>query len=69
MTMRAALAVILTAGFVWAGSAVYVLRTADSAPAPRAEICEPGEPRSADGTCGLSWDDIRNQPIQTGQGK
>lgn len=64
MKIRAALAVALTAGFIWTGSAVYVIRTDDSAPA-RAEVCEPGEPRSADGTCGLSWDDIRNQPTYT----
>lgn len=59
--IRAMLAVLVTAGVVWAG----VLTT--QPPAPVAEACAPGVPVSMDGTCGLSWDDIRDQPVHTMQ--
>ena len=59
--IRLVVAALVTTGALAAGIAA-------SAPAPVAVKCPAGVPVSQDGTCGLSWDDIRNQPVYT-QGK
>lgn len=60
-------ATVLSVAALAIGVGVYVERT-DTDTVPRVETCDPGQPRSADGTCGLSWDDIRESEIHYQEG-
>lgn len=55
---RLALAVAVTV------LSLVIVSSADNAPEKKEPItCEPGVPMGSDGTCGLTWDDIREQPV------